>query len=222
MVRQIRLAGILLIPSLLSGTTCIVVAIGFLLLINWPFVAHNALVHSYFFGPNGLVTAIKSTSFNPANMWHTLFAHPLSRNVLTYLFILSITLVLYTVLEASSHAFADVSNTFGDLQTARRRRFRLLTRELWERMIVRIVTAAAWLLYLVIFMRLILPVCISHTRYGIATIDQLQHLPDLLLGIVVLFFALHVHVILARLLTLRPRIFGGLEILLNLENEHGL
>jgi len=221
-MRQLRLIGYTLLPSLISGALCLVASISFLLLTNRAFVTHSPLLYHYFFGSQGLVTTLPKISlFNVTDWWHLLYTNATGRHVVTYLLILLVTLVVFSILEGSSFAITEVASNVKELKIARRWHFRLLTWELWERAVGRVVMALAWLGYGVIFVHVLVPLCVDNARYGLATATADNHgsILRITLSMGALALALHLHIVCLRLLMLRPRVFGGVETLLRAEQK---
>src|SRR5882672_3153734 len=54
-----RLVVYLFIPSLTSGTLCVVLAAVVLGMFNWASLVRQAFFYDYFFGPDGLITALQ-------------------------------------------------------------------------------------------------------------------------------------------------------------------
>lgn len=218
-MRQLRLTLLLLRPSLISSSTCLVAAACLLTITNRAFLAYNPTLNTYLFGANGLFNALQSSPFSLSGAYHSVFTHSLSRNILTYLFILFITIVIFGALEGSSKAFNQLSAGANELRTAAAPRFALLRREIWARAVTRMLVVTVWAVYAIIFASVVLPFCVQQARFGIATIGQLSHVQYIAVGSGVLLVALHLHVVFARMLVLRPRIFGGIEELLATEKH---
>jgi hypothetical protein len=216
----LRVVFVLVRPSLLSGTACILAVAGFLGLTSWAFLAHNPALSTYFFGPNGIVTALQRSPFGLATLRHRLFANDLHRAMLTYLFILLLTVAVFTLLEGIVTTAGSVSAVVGDWRIARLRHLATLQRDIWIRMACRLGVTMVGTVYLVVFLSVVVPYCVSAVRYGVAlSADGLPYLRHVAVGMGILLLTLHGHIVLLRLFMLRLRIFGDTAVLLQLERS---
>ncbi len=220
-MHRFRFATKFLEPSLLSGATCATITLLFLGVVNWAFLAHNPALYAYFFGPYGVFTVLQHAPLSVRLIWHNVFGGGVGRNVLSYLFILLIALGVFTVLEGGSMAVSEASAEAKEMHNAQTQHFPLLRHDIWMRTISRMLTAAAWCVYSVVFVWIIVPFCVSETRFGIATMySQPSHVGHVIVGVLILLVASHLHVVFIRLLALRLRVFGGTAVLLELEANH--
>ncbi len=210
---QFRLILFLLQPSLTSGVLCVALSIGGLVLTGRAFLVHNALLSKYFFGPDGLVTVLQSSPSGFAGLWHSVIGHRPNDNLISYLFVLLIAVAAYTILEGIIKLSGDIGQAAGDARNARLQAKLALGREIARRALLRGVIAAVSFGYALAFLRVILPFCISLSRFGIGA----HRWWDAVLAALLLCGALHVIVILARLIILRPRIFGGADEIILIE-----
>lgn len=218
-MRTVRSVLILLRPSLLSGVFSTVTTVAFLGVTSWAFITHNPAFRTYFLGPDGLTVALRDAPFRVDTISRDLFAQGVGRNILSYVFIFLIVIVVFTMLEVAVAAAGGLSAVLSDLRSASTRRFTQLQRTIWTRIVCRVLVAAVWLAYIAVFLSSIVPFCVSETRYGIATsASNPSHLEFVAIAVVVALAALHAHIILARMLVLRLRIFGGTASLLELES----
>jgi len=215
---RLRRLLFLLRPSLISFTVCAIADLLFLMVVNWAFVAHNQLLYTYFFGPYGLATVFQGVPVKADALWHGFLTQPLVREGITYFLVLFIAVVIFSLLEGGSKAFSGVANGARDLRDSRRLHLPVLYHTILIRIIVRIFIVALWSLYTVAFFVVIVPYVVAQARFGIATIAHWENSRYVLGAILLLFAALHGHVIFARLLALHPRLFGGVTELL--ESEH--
>lgn len=82
---------------------------------------------------------------------------------------------------------------------------------LWQsvrHLLVRLVVLVVWVGYIMFFFQRVLPYCVTASVVGSAQLNTTQDSLYILLSITVTAAALHIHVVLLRLLLLRPRIFS--------------
>lgn len=82
-----------------------------------------------------------------------------------------------------------------------------------ERSIVQVGTFLAGIVYTVLSIRLLIPYCVYISRNGILELDVRGALL-LMAGSIGFYLLIHVHVVLLRLLLLRPRLVGGTDAIL--------
>ncbi len=197
-------------PSQLSAIACLFLSLLALGVTNWAFVTHIPFVTDYFFGGQGLVTALQSAPNSLSGLTRALFIHLSTRSAFSFVFVFVIAATLYAVLFAGEQSINNVFKTWlevgGGAKTAARRK-----REVLYRIVFRLVIIALWLGYTLVFVRLLLPFCISASRVGIATITGRTGWLYLLFGVLLFAASLHVHVIFMRLTALRLRVFGGVD-----------
>ncbi|HSX30597.1 MAG TPA: hypothetical protein VLE99_01650 [Candidatus Saccharimonadales bacterium] len=183
---------------------------------NWAFITNNVLLYKYYFGPSGLVGEVHPAT-TLTSLWHSLTSHTVIRDALSYLFILLIAVAIFSALEGGGRVATELSDEAGMLRDAKMRHLRFLAPELWLRATVRMAVAVLWTIYIVIFVGRILPFCITQSRVGIATIGHAGQARHIVLSYAILLTALHLHIVFVRLILLRPRVFGGADILLEAE-----
>lgn len=126
-------------------------------------------------------------------------------------FALFIGLLVYVFLEGMDHITAKTSGALHEVQFISDQALRKKAEHQAEvRLGLRVTTLVVWICYLVFFGRIIVPSCILLTRPDSAPYLLAWHnIISFFAGFVILTVALHVHVICMRLLVLRPRLFGG-------------
>ncbi|HSX33546.1 MAG TPA: hypothetical protein VLF91_04370 [Candidatus Saccharimonadales bacterium] len=219
-MRSLRLLRVLLQPSLASATTCLSVALAGLAIMDWAFLTHSPLLYNYFFGPDGLVTELQQSPTNLSGLWHGIFTDHFSRAALTYLFILLIAVVIFSLLEVLVHVAGGVRTSMQEAAQMPKQFGPGVLLETTRRLLLRLGVVVVWFGYGVLFVKVIVPFSVATSRYGIATITQHHQGWYVALGAGLLVVALHLHVVFTRLLLLRLRVFGGVEALLAAEQNH--
>ena len=217
-----RLASILLSPSLLSATASIALSALVLGVSSWSYIKPDNGLYDYLFGPYGLTT-IMQNSTNALSAVNGAFSSPTAYNVAVALFALFIGLLVYVFLEGMDHVATKTSGAFQEVELINDR----VTRKKAERQAelrlgLRVATLIIWILYLIFFARVIVPACILIGRLDTSHYLLTWHnVISPLIGLVLLFAAMHVHVICMRLLVLRPRMFGGESVIVGRGGHDG-
>lgn len=189
-----RLIVQLLTPSLLSGSSCLLLSITSLGIANYTAFLKDAALYGYLSGQNGLDALSNrqgSSSLDIGNLF-------LSSKVAALLFA-SMAIILIILSLQGLHKF------IGNLHNP------YMRHETLQRFSVRLVVAIAWLLYGLAFYRLLLPFCILTSHVGINLLWHWMSFAYLLFGLSLLAALVHIHIIFIRLLMLRPRVFGGTD-----------
>lgn len=115
-------------------------------------------------------------------------------------------LIVFTILQSVHHMHKEVSDTIDDLKYADDKTKIRLEKGLELRIGLRGATAIAWLGYSLFFFNVLVPLCATLiTKHASQPVGgPISNL----LAFVILLVMTHFHVIFARLLVLRPRLFG--------------
>lgn len=215
---QLRLSLLLLRPSLLSLMVSGALAALFLVAVNWAFVVHSSALYTYFFGEYGLVTVLQQSPAGFGGMFGEVLTHPTARDALSYAFIFALGVVVYAVLSGLNALFAGALGTWAEWRALPGMRHQIHVAAT-ERLFFRFTMLVLWAVYGWVFLRLLLPFSVSAARFGIATISDWPGPAYVGAGFMALVLSLHLHVIFARLMALRPRLFFSADAAL--ENEAG-
>jgi hypothetical protein len=83
-----------------------------------------------------------------------------------------------------------------------------VVREAFEKLALRLVVIIAWVPYLLLFFHHLVPYVIVVAQAASLSLLSLAGAGYLILGITLMFLALHIHTVLLRLLALRARLFN--------------
>jgi len=205
-----RLFRLLLQPSLCSTIISLIIAGLLLGAINWSHFAKSPFFYDYFFGSEGLVLSLEKASGSITGFVSALSAGPFSYN----LFVLAISLVIgglvYFLLKILFRFMSRATSALIDVEEATPGHSKKVVKlELGARVGVRAAAFVVWLIYWFFSVKILLPFCVLTSRVGI---DMLPELTGIMYGIgsfLLLALGLQMHVILARLFMLRPRLFGS-------------
>lgn len=188
-------------PSLLSLVVVVVLAFGILGVSNWSFFTYNGWVFDFFYGDHGVVTAIEHSSNALAALQQGISSSPILYSAGIALAAIGAAVVVFVgvrSLERGVHALRTI-----EASSAAARREGL------EHAVVRIGVIAVWAVYWLFFLNIALPYCLLLSRIGAEDIMSLQGIGLNIVALFGLIVALHLHVVLLRLLFLRPRLLGG-------------
>lgn len=177
---------------------------------SWSYIKPDSGLYDYLFGPYGLTT-IMQNSTNALSAVNGVFSSPAAYNVAVALFALFIGLLVYVFLEGMDHVATKTSSAFQEVELINDKVIKKKAEHQAElRLGLRIATLIVWVLYLIFFARVIVPACMLVARLDTSQYMLTWHnVLSPLVSLVLLFIAMHVHVICMRLLVLRPRMFGG-------------
>lgn len=205
-MHQKQLAKLLLRPSLFSFILTMLFAGAILAIAVWPDATHSSLLNQYFYGPYGVVQALKKSP--DINEFTRAFS---VSPVVYYGLILGVAALIaggvYAILQMLSKVIVgsyDTWHVFHDPIEGKEK----IEKEVGTRLTVRLMTALLWIAFAYFFMTILLPYCIFASRIGISHLFEWEGLYALA-GFLLLIASLHVHVIFLRLILLRPRVFGG-------------
>lgn len=203
---QRRLALLLFTPSILSGAGIIFLAA----LLNaygaWTFIHNNQLFYGFFSGAYGIQTYLWETSYG-LSAWSKTF---LSSSLAYYVLVAGVAVIAGLAVFALLQVLGVVQKE-GKLLSATQGN-RTYHHEVLSRLGLRAVSIIGWTLFTAFFVSTLLPFVSLLNEMGVDAINNgeggwLYCAASLAL----LILALHIHVIFARLVALRPRLFGGMS-----------
>lgn len=202
---------LLLLPSLSSGTGCLALAGLLLGGAAWSYIEDSQLFYTYIFGAYGFKTVLLQA---PDDLWtlgNAIAGSNLTYYVLVIMCGIMAGLTTYTILEAISHLRRDTGEVIHNMHTYGTA-YRQAVRESFLRLALRVVALLSWSVYAIIFFAMLVPFCILWVQMGIDRISMSAAILGWLtiLGSWLAFsLCLHVNVVFARLVWLRPRLFGN-------------
>ena len=212
---------LLLLPSLLSLIMSSIITLLLLGVANWIYFAHSPTLYAFFFGPTGFVTVLQNTPNNFQDMMSALFNAPLTYQAVILFIAILAGLAVYIVLEGLDHAVLGAADVWQDIRYSDPQGKVAVEREVGARLAVRSTALIGWVIYWFLFIRVLVPFCILTTRVTIDDLSSWTGWVRVILGFILLLVGIHLHTIFARLTLLRPRLFGGRDVLeLEMEQEH--
>lgn len=203
---DLKLFGSLLVPSVMSGVLCVLASLS---LVGAIAVLTNYQGSSL--QQELLQTQARSANENIAEDYEYISEDFEQNAVLDkapiMLFWMFVGTLVYFLVTGIAGAIASVSNLGEELHYMHVKRKRLL-RDVYLKSAIRFCVLGLWLGFIVIFFRLLLPYCLAAAHVGAGSITTPTGVVYLLLAALVLTLCLHVHVVMLRLVVLRPRIFS--------------
>jgi hypothetical protein len=207
MVAKIRTVFALLSPSMLSALCVITLGVGFVAQKSWAYINHKRLFYDFLFSSDGARAVLLT---HPGQ--------PLTSNTFVYTVFVVVCAVLvglavYFGLTAASGAAKNSRNALYELRS-KNSTYRAMLAASVRSGAVRALAALGWLAYVIGFVALLTPVCITLTQTGIDRLSSSETFSGWFFVVfagILFAFSLHLHVTFLRLIFLRARLFGGLD-----------
>lgn len=194
---QARLFLLLLKPSFLSTTVITLVTIIVIGGLNWPYFTYNPALYSFLYGEFGVITALEQSPEGIRQFQDAITSSPILYGVVVLLIALIAGRAAYSFVHGLKATGAFYAGTPAEKQ------------DLLHRIMVRGLILTAWIIYGIISITMLFPFCILLSRIGAETITTANGIIMNIEAFLLFFIGLHIHVILARLFLMRPRVFGG-------------
>ncbi|HSX53025.1 MAG TPA: hypothetical protein VLF90_01490 [Patescibacteria group bacterium] len=199
--------GMTLLPSMLSGIIVMVLTPLILLGGTWSQGLGKGLLYDFLFGSNSSAELIQTSKGSFAAFGNTVFGNPLLNKVLFFVFWMLVGLIVYVLLHGFLRGVSTAAEEVEESQYVNADKAHNI-KHLEVRAAVRLVVLAAWILYSVVFIKILLPFSVLVVRLSISGQSQGIGWLYALSGVITLILSLHLHVIWLRLFTLRVRVFG--------------
>ncbi|HSW81292.1 MAG TPA: hypothetical protein VLG40_02745 [Candidatus Saccharimonas sp.] len=214
-MQRFRLALLFVRPSVFSFTATLIVAGLIIAGMSWSYFMTMPFVHDYLFGRSGALTVLAKTPDLLSASRTVFFSQPTSYNAFIFVGAVVIGLVVFIVLQLFTRAATDVSSMWREIHQAQGETKKELEQEIELRIGFRAAMVLLWIGYIIVFVKLLLPFIILIEQFGITNFATISGWWYGLLGFGLLAASLHVHIIFMRLMLLRPRVFGGENILVD-------
>lgn len=201
--------GLLLRPSLLSGSVCFGIATFVLGVSFWSYSTRVDFISDVLFGQDGITASLRNTVDNSDVFSQVFNDISIMYGIAIFLAALITGVVVYFVLDLSERLIGSVSESYFSFFDTDAYLRKITERELLLKLVLRIFILIAWCLYTIFFSQVLLPFCILTAKIDVGGVDFVNQLSFSALGFVLFLFGLHMHTIFLRLLVLRPRVFGG-------------
>lgn len=207
-MKRLQATGLFTSPSALSIGLVVVTAALLLGAANMTFLSDTGLLQNTIFGSDSEFGLIETSASSWSAITETVLGNPILNKVLFFGFWMMIGLVVYAILTTVGQSLAEAGEEFESMKYVHARK-QLIEQDLFFRLTVRAVACIGLLLLSWVFFKLVLPFSVIASRVWLNDLSTPINWLYGFLGLTVLLLALHIFVILLRLLVLRPRIFGG-------------
>ena len=198
---------------MLSGTIVLCLTLFMLITSGILYITENQLFYDYLFGVHGVATTLLRAPDSQSAIWGAISSGPFAYYALLITASVVAGLTIWVVLQGASKVAQEASFALSTLREARAAQKEAI-QELFERLMIRVLALIAATLYAILFVDILLPLTLLLLQHGIDALDAQLWVDGTLRiaasGILLAGF-LHVHVIFARLYTLRLRVFGGAD-----------
>ena len=209
MNQQARLFALLFQPSLFSFVASVLLSIGILGVINWSYATQNPILYDYFYGPQGLTTRLEESSGTLAILAKSFSAQYITYELIVFVAAILVGLIVYAILQSISHLLIGATYSYMEFQGAPKNNRLSVGMEIGARLLIRTASLAAWFFYWIFWSKVLFPFCIIASGLVFADLFADWVWAYGLLALFGMIAGLHVHVVFARLLLLKPRVFGG-------------
>jgi len=206
-MRRLRL---LLLPSQFSGCLCLIIALLICVVRAWSYIQHYQLFYEFLFGAYGFNTLLLEA---PNSLY--VISNAILNSTATYYVLLVMcgvlaSLTTYAVLQAFGTARRATNEVIDELHQGTPA-YKQAARESFLRLGLRVISVIGWTIYTIVFLSVLIPFSISILYNSIDLIQDTRWVGWIvaILSVLVITLCLHIHVVFARLVWLRPRLFGG-------------
>lgn len=210
-MRKLNTTHVFVSPSLTSGTFAILGAVIILLVINSSILEAGGFWTTLLLGQDssaGLEAVARDTSFELSELT---LGNPTLNKLLFFGFWMLIGMVVYVSLTTISSVFGEVGDTVEKMKFIHARRDQI-AESFFLKLGIRLASILGIIIFYLVFARLLLPFSSLASRAWLGALDKPIGWLYGTLGFVVLVLAIHIFIVLFRVLIVRPRIFGGWDV----------
>lgn len=210
MHKQNRLLQVML-PSLASAVSVIIFGGVVLTAATFYYLSGSGLIYNFLFGNNSSVELQSQSRSTIVSFSNTVFGNPTLNKILYFAFWMLIGLLvyflLYIVIKGTSSAVEEIEESkYTNASTKE------LTNQIIYRLLIRVVLIVSWIIYWILFIKSVLPFCVTATRVGAANLPSWNGISYMLLAGLLFALSLHVHIIFMRLISLRVRLLNSSDV----------
>jgi hypothetical protein len=210
-MKRLRFTGLLLEPSVSGLIGTIIAALLVLFVTSLAYSIKSGFIYDLLLGPDSSADLIQTSRDTITALTNTVFGNPVLNKVLFFMFWMVIGLVVYLIVSGLGSGINEADKALHELQYANMRRLQL-QESFMLRAMLRAITAMVWFAYSILFIKFFLPFSVLSTRVGLNQLNSVTGWGLLLAAFVTLTTSLHLHIVLLRLFCLRPRVFGGWDV----------
>jgi len=194
---QWRLIVLLLRPSWLSFCLCSAVALAVIGVSNWSYFTYNPILYDFIYGERGIVTTLEQTpgAFEIEQLPHNALLYGVG--------------VVALAVAAAVAVFFMVRGAERGVGAAAHVGRGIDRREYLQHAALRVLVLGLWAGYVLMTITILVPTALLYSRIGAEDFFTVNGMATSVGGAVLFWLVVHGHVLFARLLCLRPRVFGG-------------
>ena len=196
---QWRLILLLVTPSWLSF--CVVTAVTVLVVgvSSWSYFTYNPTFYDFFYGEHGIVTTLELAPGAVEAVQENISNNPVIYGVGIVVSAMIAAAIMLFVLRGAERGAQAASHLGNDIDR----------RDYIQHVLLRLLLIVLWIVYALLSVNVLLPMCLLFTRIGAEDVTSpsgfgLAAASTFLFGMV-----LHGHIVFARMVCLRPRVFGS-------------
>jgi hypothetical protein len=210
---QLRLAWLLLSPSLSSSVVTILSTLAIVGTSGWLYINHSQAFYDYLFGPYGIATSLIQVPDTTAVFQHWLLGSGTTYYVLLVVTAAIVGLTVFAVLQNAGKVVNTSIFAWQDLQAVSRSRKEAI-KEMFTRLALRVVSLLGWSVFVCLFAAILIPFGALLVENGIDKFNtgDGSGLLYISASLALTLASMHLHVVFARLVRLRPRLFGDRDI----------
>jgi len=203
---DIKRLGLLLRPSQLSIIGNLMASGLILAVASLSYLAGSGLIYNFLFGSGSSIELIQTSRGTFSAFNNTVFGNPTLNKVLYFAMWMLIGLCVYLILYSLGRGAVNAAKEVEEAGYTNINKKDQL-KNFGSRAAARLASLIAWFIYCAFFVKVLLPFSILSVRIGAGNIPALDGWFYGLLGLAVLVLSLHIHLVFARLIALRVRIF---------------
>jgi hypothetical protein len=211
MSSRFKLVTVLLKPSILSGFFSIVFAVFVIGHEGWAYANHQTELYNYLTRNFGLST-LPSTANGGPSVISTLLSNGAAYQVLLLVCAIGVGLLVYALMRGLNGIAEESQQAIAELRQHGLPHHIVASSPLL-RIALRLASFAAWAVYAVLFVNLLVPFAVLLTQYGCDRFVSSWFVGSLYLfsAVALLSVAGQLHAVFMRISFLRLRIFGGID-----------
>lgn len=194
-------------PSINSGFITGIVAAVLLAGANFSYVAGSSLLYDFLFGKGTPYDLIQTSRDKASVINQTVLGNPLLNKLLFFGFWVMVGLFVYAIISVLSQSVTETEEEVEQMHYIHARKAQI-EQDIILRLTFRASGAIAACIYSWIFVRILFPYCIYASRVALNNLSNMRGILYGIMSIGILLVALHIAVIIARVIVIRPRVFG--------------
>lgn len=210
-MQQLKLTAAFCGPSLFSAISVCISSVIILLSANFSSLLGSGALYDVIFGHGTPYDLIQNSHDSVAAVNKTVLGNSVLNNILFFAFWMMIGLFVYVTIATLSHSVAETEESLESMHYVHARK-KIIQQNILLRWSVRIGGVLAGLIYSWVFFSFLLPFSILASRVALGSLSTIIGWLYLILASIVLVMGLHIFVILIRIISLRPRVFGNSDI----------